>query len=94
MSALTFQLPDEIRMQVEELARREGISIDDFLTNAAADKVSAIRSLDSLRQEAENSLEEDWNYVMSRVPDRPPLPGDELPEELKRALDQSPRRAL
>jgi hypothetical protein len=46
MSALTIQLPDSIRAQVEELARRDGITADQFLATAAAEKVSALRTVD------------------------------------------------
>ena len=44
MSTLSIQLPDSIRAQVEELARRDGITADQFLATAAAEKVSAMRT--------------------------------------------------
>ena len=80
MSTLTIQLPDSIRAQVEELARRDGITADQFLATAAAEKVSALRTVDFLKAEAAQGRAEDWDFVLSRVPARPPLPGDELPE--------------
>ena len=80
MSTLTIHLPDSIRAQVEELARRDGITPDQFLATAAAEKVSALRTVDFLRAEAEQGRKEDWDFVLSRVPARPPLPGDELAE--------------
>ena len=79
MSTLTIQLPDSIRAQVEELARRDGITADQFLATAAAEKVSALRTVDFLKAEAEQGRAEDWDFVLSLVPARPPLPGDELP---------------
>ena len=79
MSTLTIQLPDSIRAQVEELARRDGIAADQFLATAAAEKVSALRTVDFLKAEAAQGCVEDWDFVLSRVPARPPLPGDELP---------------
>ena len=80
MTTLTIQLPDSIRAQVEELARRDGITADQFLATAAAEKVSALRPVDFLKAEAAQGRVEDWDFVLSRVPARPPLPGDELPE--------------
>jgi len=77
MSTLTIQLPDSIRAQVEELALRDGITADQFLATAAAEKVSALRTVDFLKSEASLGREEDWEFVLSRVPARPPLPGDE-----------------
>lgn len=79
MSTLTIQLPDSIRAQVEELARRDGITADQFLATAAAEKVSALRTVDFLKAEAAQGRVEDWDFVLSRVPARPPLSGDELP---------------
>ena len=62
------------------LARRDGINADQFLATAAAEKVSALRTVDFLKAEAAQGRVEDWDFVLSRVPARPPLPGDELPE--------------
>ncbi len=79
MSTLTIQLPDSIRAEVEALALRDGISADQFMATAAAEKVSALRTLAFLQEEAAQGREEDWDFVLDRVPARPPLPGDELP---------------
>ena len=79
MSPLTIHLPDSIRAQVEELSLRDGITPDQFLATAAAEKVSALRTLDFLKSEAAKGRVEDWDFVLSRVPARAPLPGDELP---------------
>jgi hypothetical protein len=35
--------------------------------------------VDFLKAEATQGRQEDWDFVLSRVPARPPLPGDELP---------------
>lgn len=80
MSTLTIQIPDSIRAEVEELARRDGVSLDQFLATAAAEKISALRTLEFLRDEAAKGREEDWEFVLSRASHRPPLPGDELPK--------------
>ena len=78
MSSLTIQLPESVRAQVEELAQRDGITVDQFLATAAAEKVSALRTVDFLKGEAAAGRAEDWDFVLSRVTARPPLPGDEL----------------
>ena len=80
MSTLTIQLPDSIRAEVEALARRDGISPDQFLATAAAEKVSALRTIEFLQNEAAKGRREDWDFVLERVPARPPLAGDELPK--------------
>ena len=80
MSKLTIQLPGSIRAQVKELAWRDGITTDQFLATAAAEKVSALRTVDFLKAEAAQGRAADRIFVLSRVPARPPLPNDELPE--------------
>jgi hypothetical protein len=80
MSTLTIQLPGSIRAQVKKLNRRDGITTDQILATAAAEKVSALRTVDFLKAEAAQGRAEDRNFVLSRVPARPPLPNDELPE--------------
>lgn len=80
MSTMTIQMPDSIKREVETLAARDGISADQFLSTAAAEKVSALRTVEFLRNEAEKGSREDWEFVLSRVPARPPLAGDEVSE--------------
>ncbi len=76
MSAVTIRLPDSIQAQAEILSKRDGITIEQFLATAAAEKVSALKTLDFLREEAASGNAEDWEFVLSRVPSRPPWPGD------------------
>ena len=78
MSPLTVNLPDSIRREVEELARRDGVLPDRFLATAAAEKVSAMKTLDYLAAEAALGRREDWDFVLGRVPAREPWPGDEM----------------
>lgn len=88
MSTLTFHLPDSVRAQVEELARRDGITVDQFLASAAAEKVSALKGVEYLESLAGQANRSDWDFVLSRVPARPPLPGDEWPpHETSRQAD-------
>jgi len=79
MSTLTVQLPDSIRAQIDALAREDGVSPEQFLATAAAEKVSALRTVEFLRAEAAKGRREDWDFVLDRVPARRPWPGDEVP---------------
>lgn len=42
MSALNLRLPDSIHRHIEEIAKREGVSINQFISTAVSEKVSAI----------------------------------------------------
>lgn len=78
MSALTIQLPDSILRMAASLAKREGVSLDQFMASAASEKVSAMATPDFLEQEAALGSREDFERVLRKVADAPPEPGDEL----------------
>lgn len=42
MSALNLRLPDSIHRHIREIAKREGVSINQFISTAVSEKVSAI----------------------------------------------------
>ncbi|MBV9658289.1 MAG: toxin-antitoxin system HicB family antitoxin, partial [Verrucomicrobia bacterium] len=79
MSTLTVQLPDWLHNKIRELAQADGISVEQFLTTAAAEKMSALLTQDYLRREAALGSRADFQHVLSKVPDVPPEPYDELP---------------
>ena len=41
MSALNLRLPDSIHRHIREIAKREGVSINQFISTAVSEKVSA-----------------------------------------------------
>ena len=79
MSTLTIQFPDSLRQQVERLAQQDGISVDQFLALAAAEKVSALETGNYLAQRAARADRDAFLKVMAKVPDAPPEPWDRLP---------------
>ena len=63
---------------IENLAKREGFSIEQFLAMAAGEKLAVMSSLEYLRKEASQGRRQDWDNYLANVPDAPPLLGDEL----------------
>lgn len=78
MSALSLRLPNSIHRHIKEIAAREGISINQFISTAVSEKVSALMTEDYLAQRASNAEREAFREILDNVPNRPPLPGDEL----------------
>ena len=78
MSALSLRLPNSIHRHVKEVASREGVSINQFISAAVAEKISAIMTEDYLLQRANRVDREEFRQILDSVPSRPPLPGDEL----------------
>ena len=76
MSKLSIQLPDSILHHAERLAQDEGVSVNQFVSSALAEKLSA---LDAERYLRERGKKVDIDAILAKVPDVPPQPGDELP---------------
>lgn len=77
MTALTIRLPDSVHLKIKELALRDGVSVNQFIASAAAEKMASVMTLDYLRTEAAQGRREDFLAVLDRAPDAPPQPGDE-----------------
>ncbi|MGE0668527.1 MAG: toxin-antitoxin system HicB family antitoxin [Sphingomonadales bacterium] len=63
---------------LKETAAQEGVSLNQFIATAVAEKLSALRTEDMLRQRAGRG---DWNSarkILDRTGTQPPRPGDEL----------------
>jgi hypothetical protein len=78
MNALTIRLPDSIHQTIKKLAKREGCSVNQFLASAAAEKMSALLTLDYLRAEAAEGKREEFEAFLAAVPEAEPLETDRL----------------
>ncbi|MCA9972241.1 MAG: toxin-antitoxin system HicB family antitoxin [Anaerolineales bacterium] len=78
MTALTIRLPESLHKEIKLLAQAEGVSINQFLTLAAAEKVSALRTVDYLRSEANQGSRADFEAFLAAVPDNPPIEDDQV----------------
>jgi predicted transcriptional regulator len=79
MTTLSIRVPDSLHRAIKELATKDGYSMNQFLITAAAEKLSALSTVDYLRQRAEKANLKDFDSLLARVPDAAPDPGDELP---------------
>ena len=78
MSTISIQLPDGVKQGIESLGKQNGFSVEQFLSIAAGEKLAVMSSLDYLRKEASQGSRQDWDNYLAKVPDVPPLPGDEM----------------
>lgn len=78
MSTLTIHLSDGIARQLRECADREGVTVEQLMSAAAAEKLSAMLTVEHLRERARNAKREDFLAFLNDSPDAPPMPGDEL----------------
>ena len=78
MSALTLRLPNSIHRHIKEIARQEGVSINQFISSAVAEKISAIMTENYLETRAKRAKRAELTSILDNVPQRKPIPGDEL----------------
>ena len=80
MSTVSISVPDSVKRNVERLAAKDGISVDQFYATAAAEKLSALETADYIAQRAARADREAFLRVMEKVPDAKPEEWDRLPQ--------------
>jgi len=78
MSTLSVRLPDSLHNMARELAKRDNISINQMIATALAEKISALKTEEYLEERASRGDRRKFLDAMAKVPNTPPLPGDEL----------------
>jgi RNA-binding protein YlmH len=78
MSTLEVHIPDLLLKQVNEIAAKGNVSVDQIVSVALAAQVSASQARESISSRAAKVNWKKVDDILARVPDNPPLPGDEL----------------
>jgi hypothetical protein len=69
MNALTIRIPDSLHLNLKRIAQSEGISANQFIASAAAEKMASIMTLDFLRAEGKLATRKEFDYFLAAVPD-------------------------
>ena len=78
MSTLSVRLPDSLHKQIKQLAKEEGISMNQFIALAVAEKLSALMTVEYLEERAKRGSREKYEAVLSKVRDVEPDQHDRL----------------
>jgi len=78
MSALSLRLPKSLHEQLRELAQEEGISVNQFVMLAVAEKVAAISAIEYLEKRARRGNRERFLEILNKAPDVEPEESDRL----------------
>ena len=78
MSTLSLRLPDSLHEEVKSLAKKEGISINQFISSAVGEKMSALLTETYLAERASRASEKSFLKAMSKVPDVEPSEEDQI----------------
>ncbi len=74
-----LRLPHSIKAAVEELTRAEGISMNQFIATAVAEKLSALSTADFFVHPAARAKPDAFDRILNRQGGEVPRAGDELP---------------
>lgn len=78
MSTISLRLPESLPESARALAEKENISINQLITLALAEKVSALMTEEYLGQRAKRGSKDKFQAVLARVPDVEPEERDRL----------------
>lgn len=78
MSNLSVRLPDSVHKKLKELAKKEGISMNQFISLAVSEKLSALLTVDYLKERAKKGDRKSFEEILSQVPDIEPEEYDRL----------------
>lgn len=82
MSTLSLRLPDSLHEEIKSLAKKEGVSINQFISSAVAEKMSALLTEAYLQERSKRGNEKSFLEAMSKVPDVEPNDEDKLPSSV------------
>ena len=78
MSKLSIRLPKSVHEQVRALARDEGISMNQFIALAVAEKIAALQTVNYLEERAKRGSRKKLLTVLAKAPDVEPEEYDRL----------------
>lgn len=87
MTRYALRLPESLMAYAREVAKEEGVSMNQLFTAAIAEKLSAFKTAAFFRERAQRMSEQEaldgFEAWLAASPNVPPMPGDELPEGWK-----------
>jgi hypothetical protein len=86
MSTLSVRLPNSLHRQLRVWADREGVSINQLISSAVAEKLAALTTVEYLEARARRGTREKFEAALRTVPDVEPEAFDRLPAK------QTPKR--
>ncbi|MEM6597290.1 MAG: CopG family transcriptional regulator [Cyanobacteria bacterium P01_C01_bin.69] len=78
MSAYSLELSPELTAEAQKLATENQVPLSQWLTSAISAKIEAEKTRRLLESYAKKADYEKFDAVLARVPDVPPMEGDEL----------------
>lgn len=77
-STYPLRLPRSLKAEVEKLAREDGISLNQFVATAVAEKLAAMNTASYFAERRERADFNAFRQLLTRDGGTPPRPGDEI----------------
>ncbi len=78
MSNYPLRLPEHLMTEAKGLAAASGTSLNQFLSSVIAERIGELKALRYVEARIKRASPEAALAVLARVPDRPPMAGDEV----------------
>jgi hypothetical protein len=78
MGTMSVRLPASLHEKAREMAEREGVSLNQLVATALAEKLSALLTEEYLAQRAARGSREKFERVLAKVSDKEPVHGDQI----------------
>jgi hypothetical protein len=84
MTKIEANVPDYLAKQALAVATRENVPVDQIVALALSAQLAVWRGSDDMQTRGRRADRAKFDAIMARVPDVPPMPGDELPAGYQR----------
>ncbi len=78
MKAIELNMPDDVYEKLEDLASHDHQSVNAFALCKLEELARAFEDFRQLERRAQRGSREKFQVAMAKVPNVPPIPGDEL----------------
>jgi hypothetical protein len=76
MGALSLRLPESIHRHIREIAKQEGVSINQLISSAVSEKISALLTEEYIQSRAKRADFNKVEQILANVPERIPASED------------------
>ena len=78
MSTISLRLSESLHKSVREIARREGVSINQLISTALAEKLSALLTEEYLADRANRGSQKKFEVALAKIRDVEPVKNDQI----------------
>ena len=82
MSTLSLRIPESLHRELRELARREGVSMNQVISSAVGEKIASLKTLAYLQERARRGKRQHFEKVLAKVADVEPEEADRIPTQV------------